>query len=323
MKTNIIEKTHLFLASLIITSFLLLLIPQPAAALSCLNPAEMIKNYATEETYAVALIEAGVVETKGDEHDQTVTVKEFYRGNLATVSSVTFTFDETWGYLCTGGPAEVGTEALYVLNEKQVVQVFAVDSELGQDLLAAIKPVEAPAEEVTEEVAQRKSLMERIVGLLRQIITLFGGEVKEVTTPEPEVEVVKSYIGMNTIEAAAYADSKDVLFRVVEIDGETQPTTRDYREGRINATVEDDLVVSYTVEGLETQPVEGPETDEELHASIIGMTIAEAQSYANTNSVDFRVGTIDGESQMLTMDYRIGRITASTEDGVVVSYTVE
>ena len=56
---------------------------------------------------------------------------------------------------------------------------------------------------------------------------------------------------------------------------------------------------------------------------IIGMTVAEAQVYARTNGVVFRTGSIDGEGMPVTMDFRIGRITADLVDGVVVSYTVE
>jgi hypothetical protein len=53
------------------------------------------------------------------------------------------------------------------------------------------------------------------------------------------------------------------------------------------------------------------------------MTTAQAVAYTNTNDIDFRVGTIDGEGLALDMEYRIGRITAETVADIVVGYTVE
>lgn len=60
-----------------------------------------------------------------------------------------------------------------------------------------------------------------------------------------------SYVGMSEEEAQLRADENDVMFRVVERDGEPLPMTMDYRPGRINATVENGLIVDYYVEGGE------------------------------------------------------------------------
>lgn len=68
---------------------------------------------------------------------------------------------------------------------------------------------------------------------------------------------------------------------------------------------------------------EDEEEDEDEHDDIIGMTEAEAEAYADDEGVQFRVGYRDGEDLAVTMDYIPGRITASVEDGVIVSYTVE
>jgi membrane-bound inhibitor of C-type lysozyme len=125
------------------------------------------------------------------------------------------------------------------------------------------------------------------------------------------------FVGMSEAEAEAQAAEKGVMFRVVERDGEMLPTSRDYREGRINAVVETGVVTSYTIEGSEQG------TESSSHDAIIGMTAAEAEVYAEANDVSFRIGFLDGEPQALTMDYRPGRITAAIEDGVVASYTVE
>ncbi len=159
--------------------------------------------------------------------------------------------------------------------------------------------------------------------------------------PNPPVENT-DYIGMTIFDAEAWAAANAEMFRVVEIDGEPQPTTRDYRPGRINATVENDVVVSYTVEGSESAAMDNPYfqdnqldgdmidpqtppngTDSDTNDTIIGMTTAEVESYAEANDVMFRIGAIDGEFLPVTMDYRPGRITAEIEDDIVTGYTVE
>lgn len=169
-------------------------------------------------------------------------------------------------------------------------------------------------------------------------------------TTNPAPDTPSDYIGLTEAEAEALAAANDVMFRVVERDGEMLPTTRDYRPGRINATVDDGMVTRYLVEG-ELEPVEAttpsdsnkqgdpdankydfgdpvtpPEETEEAageHDAIIGMSEDDAETYAEANDVTFRVGFRDGEPLALTMDYRPGRITAQIEDGVVTGYTVE
>lgn len=171
-------------------------------------------------------------------------------------------------------------------------------------------------------------------------------------TTEP-VDSDEDYVGLTVAEAEVLAAENDVPFRVVERDGERLMVTEDWRPGRINAVVEGDVVVSYTVEGEESDasasdqaddtdkqgdpnankydygdPVanDGSTNDADTngeHDVIIGMTEAEAQAYAEANDVPFRIGAIDGEAMPVTMDYRPGRITASLEAGVVTGYTVE
>jgi len=172
--------------------------------------------------------------------------------------------------------------------------------------------------------------------------------------PDPTTQVpTTEYVGLTQSEAVAKAQADGAAFRVVEIDGEPQPTTLDYREGRINATVTDGMVTAFTIEGsastTDSQQAEAAagsqtnpyfvdnglagdmvdpqnqpgDTDPGAHDQIIGMTAQAAAAYARTNSIDFRVGTIDGEPQPVTADYKVGRITAELSGDVVVSYTVE
>jgi len=144
--------------------------------------------------------------------------------------------------------------------------------------------------------------------------------------------VPTDYVGLSEDDAAVLAEVNNVLFRVVERDGEMLPTTRDYRPGRINAVVANGVVVSYAVEGSEDVPNvdkgdDAPTTDEATapgeHDAIIGMTEAEAEAYAAANEVPFRIGSVDGEARPVTMDYRPGRITADVVDDVVTDYSVE
>jgi hypothetical protein len=281
----------------------------------------MIPMFVSDDSYTIALIEGGALETEGETHDQEVTVLEVYKGELSANATVSFTYNQTWSYMCAGGPADVGSEALYIIRDNQVTQVFTVDSELAQTLLAELgeptTPIEAPVT-VDAEEKERTGLMNQIISLLQQIISFFGGSTEVI---EEVPATVTSYIGLTAIEAADYAERQGDLFRVVEIDGEPQAVTKDYAEGRINAIVQNDVVTSYTVEGLETQPVEKPapaETDD-----YISLTVEQAQALAETNGVAFRIGMIDGEPLAVTMDYRPGRITASVVDDIVVDYSVE
>ncbi len=137
--------------------------------------------------------------------------------------------------------------------------------------------------------------------------------------PEYVAAQTGDYTGLTVAQAEEIAEAREEMFRVVEIDGEPQPTTRDFRVGRINATVEGGVITSYTIESMQAEQGDESDTNDE----IIGMTTAEAEAYAAENEVDFRVGMLDGESLPVTLDYRIGRITAEVENDVVVGYTVE
>lgn len=147
--------------------------------------------------------------------------------------------------------------------------------------------------------------------------------IAETDQPTDNLTEGTDYIGLTTAQAEARAEAEGELFRVVEIDGQPQPTTRDYRPGRINATVQNDVVTSYSVEGMETEPTEPTTPTPTNNDAIIGMTTAEAEAYAETNDVMFRIGAIDGEFLPVTMDYRPGRITAEVENDIVVGYSVE
>jgi len=162
------------------------------------------------------------------------------------------------------------------------------------------------------------------------------------------------YVGMTVTEAMTKAEAGGTMFRLVEIDGEPQLTTSDFREGLINATVVGDVVTSYTVESnnpaseelqadatpgsipnpmfnenllagdmIDLQNLSDEDAEANIHDAIIGRTEAEAMAYAETNNVSFRVTKRDDEYLAATMDYRPGRISAAIENDIVVSYTTE
>ena len=56
------------------------------------------------------------------------------------------------------------------------------------------------------------------------------------------------YVGLEEKDAMQIAKENNTPFRVVERDGESLPVTEDYAKGRINASVEEGEIVSYTIE---------------------------------------------------------------------------
>lgn len=144
--------------------------------------------------------------------------------------------------------------------------------------------------------------------------------------PEYVAAQTGDYTGLTSSKASEIAQARGEVFRVVEIDGVAQPTTRDFMEGRINATITNDVVTAYTIE-TNTEASTTAETSTPMEpitkAEIIGKTVVVAEAYAKTKGVDFRVGTVDGVANAVTADFRVGRITAEVKNGVVVSYSVE
>ena len=57
------------------------------------------------------------------------------------------------------------------------------------------------------------------------------------------------YVGLSVAEAKALAAANGVPFRVVFRDGEHLPVTMDFVVGRVNAAVQNNVVVGYSVEG--------------------------------------------------------------------------
>ena len=91
------------------------------------------------------------------------------------------------------------------------------------------------------------------VSILTLSLTACGNTAEEEAeiSPLETLEVTGDYVGMSVSQAQAQAQARNVPFRIVMADGEVFAVTMDYRPGRINATVENGVVVSYEVEGQE------------------------------------------------------------------------
>ena len=65
-----------------------------------------------------------------------------------------------------------------------------------------------------------------------------------------------------------------------------------------------------------------PEQDAFL-ADLLATPLPEAEATARIEAAGYtwRLGTIDGEPQAVTMDYRIDRLTLTTQDGLVIDAT--
>lgn len=65
------------------------------------------------------------------------------------------------------------------------------------------------------------------------------------------------------------------------------------------------------------------ETTPDLAAQYVGLSIADAEAMAAADGRMFRIVKIDGEAQIITKDYRVGRINAEVANGRVVAISVE
>lgn len=107
----------------------------------------------------------------------------------------------------------------------------------------------------TPTTLSHSSPMKKFAALLPVILILAAcnGAVSPPTADNPKTPV--DYVGMTVQQATEKAATDGVPFRVVMEDGESLAVTMDYRPGRINATVQSGIVVSYDIEGEEADVV--------------------------------------------------------------------
>lgn len=162
-----------------ITSFLSLalvavvILPSPASALSCLDPEGSIGYFVSGEDTNFSIVTATPSENKefikkkavgGDDANsqfdsgysaQFLQVSESHKGSVPDSMWVYFERNETWNYLCSGGPVSLNTENVYVLSQPNsvfdvlsVAAVYPTESDLGKKLVRAASEVTvAPFEE--------------------------------------------------------------------------------------------------------------------------------------------------------------------------------
>jgi hypothetical protein len=173
-------KTYIFVPLLTLLAIFGLvavaLIPMQSQALSCLDPASMVEYYVSEPNYIVFTATAGDIKefvkekaAAGDPNtqydsgysSQFVEVSEVHKGGVANSLWVYFQKDGTWGYLCSGGPAQDGTEMLYIINQSdgmfalpQVVNLYEADSDMAKNILKALAADEEAGEPYLDTVSK-------------------------------------------------------------------------------------------------------------------------------------------------------------------------
>lgn len=68
----------------------------------------------------------------------------------------------------------------------------------------------------------------------------------EMPAPTPDPAEPESLIGLTLEAAEAAADTANLPHRVIQIDGQPRPATKDYRPERLNFTVEKGIVTAVT-----------------------------------------------------------------------------
>ena len=81
--------------------------------------------------------------------------------------------------------------------------------------------------------------------------------------PCPEIlQLTESLIGLTETQARALARRLNVTFRAVQRDGKDLAVAFDFRRGRINAWVRENIVFACTVEGEPSEKVQKPQNED-------------------------------------------------------------
>lgn len=93
-------------------------------------------------------------------------------------------------------------------------------------------------------IMKKRNMLTFIIVAAVIIITFFvlrhsADAPTKVTVDDTNISENSDYVGLSAQDARDLAEQREESFRVVEVDGEPQPATMDYRPGRINASVQD------------------------------------------------------------------------------------
>jgi hypothetical protein len=158
-----------YLALVLATAFA---VPHLTFALSCLDQASMIEQYATRPEYTIVT----ATPTEAKEHvkekaseksmydsgysAQLLAVDTTHKGASPDLQWVYFQRDATWNYLCASAPGDIGKSYLYVIRADAggwfdlptVAGAYPIDSDLAKNLLARL--AESEEEPMTYEVTK-------------------------------------------------------------------------------------------------------------------------------------------------------------------------
>jgi hypothetical protein len=100
--------------------------------------------------------------------------------------------------------------------------------------------------------------------LLASLLLFVSGCEKPYNQPpveilEPTEGLREGFVGLTETQARASARSRNVPFRVVHRNGKDLAVTFDFRRGRVNAEVRENVVVAYSVEGEPSEPTAKPD----------------------------------------------------------------
>ena len=201
-----------------------------------------------------------------------------------------------------------------------------VDSAVSDPDTSEVKKLELP---VLERHAQSRPRID--VERVRNLIEMHGNadpRFKDAKKADGFVHLLSIW-DIPLDQAGALLDEVMVKWRVVQRDCQYLAVTEDWRPGRVNLSVTDDLVVGWQVEGAEhahgstwcasnagdTDPVHG----------ILGLDLSEAAAILDAAGAGWRlVGRgCPFEPIPVTMDLVQGRLNLTTVSGVVARYSVE
>ena len=95
----------------------------------------------------------------------------------------------------------------------------------------------------------------KIFATILPLILFVTGCTGVTNAPITDTTALVDYVGMTIEQAKAKAQAAATSFRVVMENGVALPATMDYRPGRINAAVQNGIVVRYDIEGEEQTAV--------------------------------------------------------------------
>lgn len=130
--------------------------------------------------------------------------------------------------------------------------------------------------------------------------------------------------------ASALSFAPDTIFHDVQSPEECVKLGGHYMEwyGSISCTTMPGETSTGTVTIIpdpqdEFELMEDKQVDLAKSLLLLGLAADQASAVASEAGVGFRIVEADGEFFPVTMDYRPGRINATTNDGVVTKYTIE